>query len=74
VTSRGLGRGGNLGGLAGADAHCRRLAGQAGAGARDWRALLSTDTSDARERIGAGPWQKLDGGDGRLYCFAADAP
>ena len=42
VTSAGPGNGGNLGGLAGADAHCQKLAAAAGAGSRTWRAYLST--------------------------------
>jgi len=62
VTSVGPGRGGNLGGLAGADVHCRRLATAAGSGDRTWRAYLSTSAVaaspavDARSRIGNGPW------------------
>jgi hypothetical protein len=53
---------GNLGGLAGADAECQRLATAVGAGNRTWRAYLSTHgTQDypavnARDRIGKGPW------------------
>src|SRR5512139_2555626 len=42
VTSENPGKGGDLGGLAGADAHCQKLAAAAGAGARTWRAYLST--------------------------------
>src|SRR5262245_47493523 len=42
VTSRGLGRGGDLGGLAGADAHCQALAQSEGSGDHAWRAYLST--------------------------------
>src|SRR5262245_60894984 len=42
VTSNGLGKGADLGGLAGADAHCQRLATAANAGNRTWRAYLST--------------------------------
>ena len=61
VTSAGVGSGGNLGGLTGADAHCQKLASAAGAGARQWRAYLSTRNVggkrvDARDRIGRGPW------------------
>lgn len=57
VTSEGSGaNGGNLGGLDGADAICDRLATAVGAGARTWRAYLSTDTVDAISRIGDGPW------------------
>jgi hypothetical protein len=36
VTSTGLGKGGDLGGLAGADAHCQSLAAGVGAGTRTW--------------------------------------
>ena len=63
VTSVGMGNGANLGGLAGADAHCQKLAAAAGAGSRTWRAYLSTQSPDgkkrgisARDRIGQGPW------------------
>jgi hypothetical protein len=64
VTSTGLGRGADLGGLAGADAHCQALAGAAGAGNRTWRAYLSTQGANAvnaRDRIGSGPWQNANG-------------
>jgi hypothetical protein len=67
VTSTGIGNGGNLGGLAGADNHCQTLAQAAGAGARTWRAYLSTQAADgkpainARDRIGAGPWKNAKG-------------
>ena len=68
VTSAGPGNGGNLGGLAGADAHCQKLAAAAGAGSRAWRAYLSTNyippsTSaiHARDRIGKGPWFNAKG-------------
>jgi len=59
VTSQSIGDGGNLGGLAGADAHCANLAAAAGATETEWRAYLSTTGADgvnAIERIGAGPW------------------
>ena len=59
ITSVGIGDGGNLGGLDGADAHCQTLAAAAGAGDRTWRAYLSTQGGngvDARGRIGEGPW------------------
>lgn len=62
VTSRGLGRGGDLGGLAGADAHCQALAKAEGSGDHTWHAYLSTAATpgapavDARDRIGKGPW------------------
>lgn len=46
VTSVGTGKGGDLGGLEGADAHCQRLATAAGAGHRQWRAYLSTETEN----------------------------
>ena len=58
---------GNLGGLAGADAICQRLATAAGAGNRTWRAYLSTHGTqsepavNARDRIGNGPWYNADG-------------
>ncbi len=64
VTSVGLGNGANLGGLAGADAHCQALAVAAGAGDRTWRAYLSTQgpgAVDARDRIGDGPWANANG-------------
>jgi len=51
---------GNLGGLAGADARCQRLAAAVGLGAKTWRAFLSAENAGnpihARERIGDGPW------------------
>ena len=57
VTSTGSGAdGGNIGGLTGADSKCQRLAAAVGAGARTWRAYLSTTTENARDRIGDGPW------------------
>ena len=68
VTSAGLGNGGNLGGLAGADRHCQALATAAGAGAKTWHAYLSTSASggqaavNARDRIGSGPWYSAKGG------------
>jgi len=69
VTSVGLGKGGDLGGIAGADKHCQSLAKAAGAGKRTWHAYLSTqatsfdDTSvqQARNRIGSGPWYNAKG-------------
>src|SRR5207248_291674 len=58
VTSAGSGKGGDLGGLTGADARCQSLA-AVGAGARTWHAYLSTQTGapavNARDRIGHGP-------------------
>jgi hypothetical protein len=67
VTSKGLGKGGDLGGLAGADAHCQALANAEGAGDHTWRAYLSTEATDAtpavnaRDRIGGGPWYNAEG-------------
>lgn len=61
VTSRNPGQGGNLGGLAGADAHCQALAEAAGIRGKTWRAYLSTSTVDARDRIGTGPWYNVKG-------------
>lgn len=67
VTSVGTGNGANLGGLAGADAHCQKLAAAAGAGGKTWRAYLSTQAADgkpavnARDRIGKGPWHNAAG-------------
>ena len=68
VTSAGPGDGANLGGLAGADAHCQKLAAAAGAGSRTWRAYLSTSfippntiPVHARDRIGKGPWFNAKG-------------
>jgi hypothetical protein len=62
VTGKGLGNGGNLGGLSGADAHCQALATAEGSGDHTWRAYLSTSATadqpavNARDRIGKGPW------------------
>ena len=67
VTSEPIGNGGNLGGLAGADAHCQNLAETVAAGDRTWHAYLSTQARpgqpaiNARDRIGAGPWYNSDG-------------
>jgi len=67
VTSTGIGNGGNLGGLAGADNWCQQLAQAAGAGGKTWHAYLSTQAEDgkpavnARDRIGTGPWQNAKG-------------
>jgi hypothetical protein len=64
VTSAPVGKGGDLGGLAGADAHCQRLAQAAGAGGKTWRAYLSTQGASAvsaKDRIGAGPWMNAKG-------------
>ena len=63
VTSRGIGNGGNFGGLAGADQFCTTLAlaVSPALGARTWRAYLSTSTVSARDRIGNGPWTNAAG-------------
>jgi len=67
VTSTGRGIGANLGGLRGADAHCRALAAAAGRGDRLWRAYLSAPAAGgqpavhARDRIGTGPWVNASG-------------
>ena len=66
VTSVGMGDGANLGGLAGADGHCKKLAEAAGSKKRTWRAYLSTWFPDkrgtsARDRIGKGPWYNAKG-------------
>ena len=69
VTSVGPGKGGDLGGLEGADRHCQSLAQAVGAGHRTWRAYLSTQAVkladpgfvNARDRIGPGPWRNAQG-------------
>ncbi len=61
ITSVGLGKGANLGGLEGADAHCASLAEAAGVTGKTWHAYLSTSTVDARDRIGTGPWYNAKG-------------
>jgi hypothetical protein len=65
ITSIGVGDGANLGGLAGADAHCQKLASAAGAGNRTWRAYLSGVENgkpvNAKDRIGTGPWLNAKG-------------
>jgi hypothetical protein len=64
ITSVGSGKGGDLGGLEGADRHCQQLAQAAGVGAKTWRAYLSTQGAgavNARDRIGRGPWQNAKG-------------
>ena len=67
VTSVGPGKGGNLGGLLGADRHCQMLAMAAGAGNKMWHAYLSENGSaghpaiNARDRIGTGPWYNAKG-------------
>src|SRR6476659_9339982 len=67
VTSAGGGKGGDLGGLEGADRHCQQLASTVGAGNKTWHAYLSTNAAaqggpvNARDRIGKGPWQNSKG-------------
>lgn len=61
VTSENPGRGGDLGGLAGADAWCAELSAASGVTGRTWRAYLSTSDSNARDRIGTGPWVNAEG-------------
>lgn len=68
ITSKGSGKGADLGGLGGADAHCGMLATSAGAPkGKVWRAYLSVTGNDARgpinarDRIGAGPWFNAKG-------------
>jgi hypothetical protein len=67
TSSAGLGKGGDLGGIEGADRQCQQLATAAGAGSKTWHAYLSTSTPagnpsaavHARDRIGKGPWQNF---------------
>jgi hypothetical protein len=64
VTSAGPGKGGDLGGLNGADQLCQLLGATAGAGTKTWRAYLSTQgpgAVNARDRIGSGPWKNAKG-------------
>jgi hypothetical protein len=61
VTSVNPGSGGDLGGLAGADAYCTSLAEAAGVTGKTWAAYLSTSSENARDRIGAGPWYNASG-------------
>ncbi len=75
ITSAGPGKGGDLGGLEGADAHCSSLASAAGSELENWKAYLSVSAKidrssgqakvvpgvDARSRIGAGPWHNAKG-------------
>ena len=67
VTGAGSGKGADLGGIEGADAHCQTLAARHGAGGKTWRAYLSTQEAagkpavNARDRIGNGPWQNFKG-------------
>ena len=67
ITSAGSGDGGNLGGLAGADARCKQLADAAGVTGKTWRAYLSAKAANgqpavnAKDRIGRGPWYNSKG-------------
>ncbi len=67
ITSVGSGDGANIGGIAGADAHCATLAEAAGSRGKTWRAYLSAHATEdspninARERIGFGPWYNAKG-------------
>jgi len=74
ISSTGSGKGADLGGLAGADALCQKLAESAGAGGKTWRAYLSAPGAfpsqanpqgvasvNARDRIGQGPWYNAKG-------------
>jgi hypothetical protein len=67
ITSEGPGKGADLGGLAGADAHCKKLAAATSGASKTWRAYLSTQAADgqpavnARDRIGQGPWHNTRG-------------
>jgi hypothetical protein len=67
VTSVGPSKGADLGGLAGADAHCQALAKAAGSTGTNWAAYLSTTEPggnagiNARDRIGKGPWKNVKG-------------
>jgi hypothetical protein len=64
ITSVGSGNGGDLGGLNGADAHCQKLAADAGSKGKTWRAYLSTQGQgavNAKDRIGKGPWMNAKG-------------
>ena len=63
ITSVGSGKGGDLGGLAGADKHCQDLAAAVGS-KKTWHAYLSTQGAgavNAKDRIGKGPWINAKG-------------
>lgn len=76
VTSTSPGKGGDLGGLDGADRHCAMLAKEAGLPSTGWRAYLSTQAMPpeipvhARDRIGSGPWHNVKG---ELIALTVDA-
>jgi hypothetical protein len=64
ITSKNPGNGGNLGGLAGADAYCKKLAESVGVKGKKWAAYLSTQGTsavNAKDRIGKGPWYNAHG-------------
>jgi hypothetical protein len=62
VTSTGNGaQGGNFGGLVGADKKCQDLAAAANGGDHTWHAYLSVEGTNAKDRIGTGPWQNQKG-------------
>lgn len=67
ITSANPGKGGDFGGMAGADRYCQSLAANVGAGGKTWRAYLSNaalagqPAVNARDRIGAGPWRNAKG-------------
>ena len=64
VSSAGSGKGGDLGGLEGADRLCTQLAQAAGSSGKTWKAYLSTQGANAvnaKDRIGRGPWQNSKG-------------
>jgi hypothetical protein len=67
ITSAGPGDGAKLGGLEGADAHCKQLADAAGVTGKTWRAYLSAKAAEgqpavnAKDRIGTGPWYNQRG-------------
>ena len=67
ISSVGKGKGADLGGIAGADAHCAALAKAAGSKETNWKAYLSTTLpkgdagENARKRIGKGPWHNAKG-------------
>ena len=70
ITSAGSGDGAKLGGLAGADAHCKQLADASGVAAarnKTWHAYLSAKAAkgqpavNAKDRIGKGPWYNAKG-------------
>jgi hypothetical protein len=61
VTSANPGKGGDLGGIAGADAYCNTLATASGSTGKTWKAYLSTDAENAKDRIGQGPWYNATG-------------